>query len=80
MIVKGKVKCDQCGWTGTYGDVLHAPNPFDTEEGIDGCTDCKSVGSIIMVCDEGDCMKYATCGWPSPKGYRNTCGEHFENE
>lgn len=29
-----------------------------------------------MRCDEPGCKKQRVCGWPSPKGYRNTCGEH----
>ena len=33
-----------------------------------------------MQCDEPRCKKQRTCGWPSPKGYRNTCGEHARFE
>jgi hypothetical protein len=35
-------------------------------------------------CDEPDCMRYASCGWPTRPGgtgpnggYRQTCGEHM---
>jgi hypothetical protein len=28
-------------------------------------------------CDELGCKRRADCGWPSPTGYRRTCGEHY---
>ena len=39
-----------------------------------------------MRCDEPECMRQATCGWPTPAGtsgsaatgYRRTCGEHWQ--
>uniref|UniRef100_A0A6M3IH71 Uncharacterized protein n=1 Tax=viral metagenome TaxID=1070528 RepID=A0A6M3IH71_9ZZZZ len=30
-----------------------------------------------MVCDEPGCLSARSCGWPSPKGYRHTCGKHY---
>ena len=30
------------------------------------------------ICDEPDCLEDVTCGWPSPNGYRNTCGKHAQ--
>jgi hypothetical protein len=30
-----------------------------------------------MTCDEPGCKKHITCGWPSPIGYRRTCGDHY---
>ncbi len=29
-----------------------------------------------QVCDEPDCKRPVTCGTPTPKGYRHTCGTH----
>ena len=29
-------------------------------------------------CDEPGCRERANCGWPSPTGYRRTCGKHTE--
>ena len=29
-------------------------------------------------CDEPGCQRQADCGWPSPAGYRHTCGEHWQ--
>jgi hypothetical protein len=28
-------------------------------------------------CDEPGCAEASTCGWPSPAGYRRTCGKHL---
>lgn len=28
-------------------------------------------------CDEPGCSKRASCGFPTPDGYRRTCGEHY---
>jgi hypothetical protein len=33
-----------------------------------------------MQCDEPGCEKHAGCGWPSPNGYRRTCGQHMKIE
>jgi hypothetical protein len=30
-----------------------------------------------MLCDEPDCKQRATCGTPTPSGYRSVCGEHY---
>lgn len=31
---------------------------------------------VLELCDEPDCFEDATCGWPSPTGYRKTCRTH----
>jgi hypothetical protein len=33
-----------------------------------------------MRCDEPGCERHADCGWPSPSGYRRTCGEHWRRK
>ena len=32
------------------------------------------------LCDEPDCYKEASCGWPSEDGYRHTCWEHMKHD
>lgn len=32
---------------------------------------------IGMICDEPGCIDPVGCGFPTPDGYRNTCGEHM---
>lgn len=31
-----------------------------------------------LLCDEIGCDHEATCGFPTPEGYRRTCGKHYE--
>jgi len=33
---------------------------------------------LVGLCDEPDCFKSASCGWPSDEGYRHTCRDHME--
>lgn len=37
------------------------PHPLDKEE----------------MCDEPGCKEPTSCGFPTPNGYRRTCGEHY---
>ncbi len=78
MNAERKVKCDElrCPWIGTEEQSLKAPNPFDAGDEVIGCPHCKSIGTIIYVCDEPGCWKDSTCGTPTLEGYRSTCGEH----
>jgi hypothetical protein len=32
---------------------------------------------LASLCDEPDCYDEISCGWPSEKGYRRTCGNHY---
>jgi hypothetical protein len=66
----------RCGWHGREDKVLKAPDPFTEGEELWACPDCKEVNGIIMACDEPRCWKEATCGTPTPAGYRHTCGQH----
>ena len=73
-----RYKCSECGTVRTDRFILKSPNPFDEAEEIWGCPKCRSIDSFQQMCDEPDCIEIATCGWPSPHGYRLTCGEHFK--
>lgn len=77
-----KWRCKECGWLGTDSDFLQAPHPFQgngTSGGpqIYGCPNCKEADQFVMTCDEIDCTRDVSCGWPSPHGYRNTCSDHY---
>jgi len=72
-----KVKCEECGWRSNESEVMRAPNPWDAGGYIEGCPECNSVNSMIYVCDEPECWSEATCGTPTPDGYRRTCGKHM---
>lgn len=71
-----KLVCDdwRCGWYGYKP--LKAENPFIAGEPIYGCPDCKDIGTLVRACDEEGCKNFVTCGTPTDKGYRSTCGKH----
>lgn len=68
--------CQSCQWNGGDAELLAAPNPFDTEDKIVGCPHCKAVNEIVSACDEPGCKRESSCGFPTPGGYRRTCGQH----
>lgn len=35
---------------------------------------------IGPICDTPGCIRSAGCGWPSPWGYRHTCGDHMREQ
>lgn len=76
MSDKNKVRCTECSWKGREKDLLRVINPFDAEEIIQGCPDCKGADSCKRVCDAIDCWELATCGTPTSDGYRITCSRH----
>lgn len=60
-----------------YGPVLLTGGLSSLEDAfaVLGWTDPHPAPEIA--CDESGCMDEATCGWPSEKGYRRTCGKHM---
>lgn len=78
----GRCKCEnrRCGWVGKATEALRAPSPFDPTDILNGCPRCKGVDTLRTVCDENGCDRFATCGSPTPDGYRQTCFEHGPQE
>ena len=72
-----KWKCRRCSWRSEKPSFLYAPNPFDPDDEIAGCPQCKMVDCFECVCDVPDCWELQSCGFPTPTGYRQTCGKHF---
>jgi predicted nucleic acid-binding Zn-ribbon protein len=70
-------QCNDCGEIYDDPELLTAPNPFDDSLIIVGCPNCKSVGDFMEICDEPNCNRPASCGFPTPDGYRRTCGDHM---
>lgn len=71
-------RCDECEKIFDEADLLTAPNPFDAESEISGCPWCKLVNMFTEICDEPGCTWEATCGFPTPQGYRRTCYKHSD--
>lgn len=57
---------------------LSAPDPFFPGGTIYACPECLEIGTMRNCCDEPGCFEEADCGWPSPAGYRWTCGKHMQ--
>jgi hypothetical protein len=75
--LRQKWVCQECGWNGAGDKLLQAPNPFASDEKMIGCPDCREPNSMNMACDEPECWKLASCGTPTPGGYRHTCYKHM---
>lgn len=73
-----KIICDEirCDWRGYVGEELIAVNPFDLDEDIRGCPQCKSINTIVYACDEPGCWNRASGGEPYKDGYRWYCYKH----
>lgn len=69
-------RCTECDEIFNEDQMLHAPNPFDTEQTINGCPMCKEANQIEIACDVPGCRRPWGCGTPTAEGYRLTCGEH----
>lgn len=78
MIEKYKRRCKECDWHGELKDILVGPNPFELGHQIEGCPSCHAPEQFVSLCDQEFCKRDADCGWPSPEGYRRTCGEHWK--
>jgi len=71
--------CNFCNHTMPEAAMLMAPSPFNPDETLYACPNCKQCDEGFReLCDEPGCTKDATCGWPTPDGgYRRTCAEHM---
>ena len=45
-----KCFCNECGWKGAFSEALRAPNPFVSDETIDGCPNCKDINTLRSAC------------------------------
>lgn len=72
--------CGQCESIVADDTLLSATNPFDPTETIYGCPRCLGVGGFTLLCDVDGCEAKASCGFPTVKGYRQTCGQHYQKE
>lgn len=73
-----KCICESCNWQGMASELLTAKNPFDPTEPIEGCPACFAINETAVACDEPECWRRATCGFPVECGYRQTCYDHSD--
>ena len=77
-MTKHRWLCDECENIFNESDLLRGVNPFNAEMTVTGCPNCKSVECFTEICDEPECNQPASCGFPTPDGYRRTCFKHSE--
>ena len=70
--------CDywKCEWTGTLAEALSGPDPFNVGDTLYACPHCRDM-TLVRACDMDGCNHEATCGTPTPTGYRTTCHTHM---
>ena len=71
-----KTICNDCVWRGDDLELLREENPFEKNDFLYACPNCKSIFGLRVACDEPECWNEVTCGTPTPNGYRQTCGKH----
>ena len=71
-----KIVCIQCDWCGSPDETLKDFNPFNLDEKIHGCPQCKSIDEFRIACDEPGCDQTVECGTNTKDGYRATCLKH----
>ena len=70
-------RCGECSEITANEALLRAANPFDPDDEISGCPECKSVSNFSLVCDFPGCNSDAGSGEPTPEGgYIHRCFQH----
>lgn len=71
-----KWRCN-CGAEFYSHQMLHAPSPFDPDDTLYACPECKTVEQPEELCSEPGCKNEATCGTPfGQAGYKRHCHLH----
>jgi hypothetical protein len=75
-----RLVCEEwrCRWCGPEAEALRAPDPFNAGDTLIACPKCREQ-TLHKCCDDPTCTMEATCGTPTPEGYRWTCGKHQPN-
>ncbi len=67
-------RCKECEWTGRADEIEMFPDPKMEGNYWEICPQCREAESCEQLCEK--CSSPATCGTPTPDGYRRTCYEH----
>lgn len=74
--------CCECDAIVPLGKELAAPNPFDRDERIEGCPECREINTLVLACPWDGCTRVVSMGMRHADGvYRSTCtthGPHFQ--
>lgn len=72
-----RFKCEDCWSIVTSDRLLRAESPFDPDDEIVGCPECKSIVGFISLCHETGCSEQASMGKSTEDGYVNSCHKHI---
>lgn len=73
-----KLICGECGAVIRHGDKLTAESPFDPEDIVIGCPECRMIDTLIRLCDRPGCTNSAVFGKPSGTDYIFVCNKHHD--
>ena len=75
-----KYTCSECDHLTM--EPLSAVNPFDSQDTITGCPNCKQAESLKVACMALGCQREASSGTPGGWGYRYAwlCWKHYYDE
>jgi hypothetical protein len=78
QVASGRFRCDVCNEVTGASDILSAENPWDSDQGIWGCPNCKSANEFTRVCDVDGCSDSVLIGSVAGDGlYHFRCMEHI---
>lgn len=74
-----RYRCKVCEWIGVYKEMLKAPSPFDVDDILKACPECKQcTGGFDHLCNVPECKEIGGCGFPTKThGYMWTCHKHW---
>jgi len=80
FMIEKTIRCTNCNWVGPGESLLFAVNPFNVEETIHGCPECKQcTEGFDALCYIEGCKELGGCGFPTnAHGYLFTCHKHYE--
>lgn len=80
MNKKYKTECRSCGWRGSSERLLRAKSPFDQDEELVGCPECKQCAEgFDSLCDIEGCNGFVAGGTPTKDGdYIFACHKHLK--
>ena len=75
-----KYRCRYCDWLGADSELLKAPSPFDGEDILRACPECKQCANgFDLICSIPGCEGIGGCGFPTrAHGYIWTCHKHWK--
>lgn len=76
-----KAMCRDCSWKGMWLDILRAAHPWDEDDILVGCPECKGVNTVYEACGVDSCYEpfYVTHFPRGPGSGITFCKKHEEN-